>query len=738
MEKPVLISDPNLKRALRPSPNWVAALFVLAALVLELVADAHFGTTPLQTVLLFELLLYAAAASIWITNRMHPELSRVLTVLLSALLIGTGVIWLNIPGFLVFTPITVLIAAVLLNLRSGLLVAIGETILLVLLAKLIPNSGDTTIIASVIASVWIAFGTIIAFYLPVYDMSDWFGTYFHQAQNALEETRNRKAELEQVLDDLAQANRELALLNERLVGMRHAAEDAHQAKAAFVAKISHEFRTPLNMIIGLIDTLTETPEVYGEELPPMLRQDLEIVHRNSTHLAGMINDVLDLSQTETGRLQLHMEWANLADDIDRALTVVHPLLKKKNLRLQMDIPHHLPHIYYDRTRIRQVILNLVSNAARYTEQGGIVLRAEQQNGYVQVSVSDTGPGISAKHAQRIFEPFYRGGIEETKQDKNGGSGLGLSISKQLVTIHHGKIWLDSQPGEGSTFSFSLPISPAKKLTVDPKNLVREDWAFLERANWPKLPHLPFKQRIIICDETGVLHPLFTNNFSEIEFLETGNLDQTVETLQHCPAHAVIFNTASPEGLTDLMQTARAAITDTPLIGCTFPPKINQAVNSGAVDYLVKPVRRSALQEAINKISPRPKRILVVDDNPDIRQLFVRMLRTTDAVIETIVASSGEEGLQQMRRTHPDLILLDVIMPDMDGWQVLKQKGEEEEIRDIPVIVVSAEDQLRQPMSSDMIIITTAQGISANNLLNGSLKFSSILLPSEQEPDQVLE
>ena len=194
----------------------------------------------------------------------------------------------------------------------------------------------------------------------------------------------------------------------------------------------------------------------------MLVQSLEIVQRNTDHLATMINDVLDLSQAESGQLALHREWVELGTEIENALAaVVLLLIEKKGLYLQVTIADSFPQVYCDKTRIRQVILNLVSNAARFTERGGITVEARHQGHDVLISVADTGPGIAPSDLERIFEPFYQ---SDNAQPGLGGSGLGLNISQQFIERHQGRIWVESECGSaydgcGSTFSFRLPISP---------------------------------------------------------------------------------------------------------------------------------------------------------------------------------------------------------------------------------------------------------------------------------------
>ncbi|MEW5956663.1 MAG: ATP-binding protein, partial [Chloroflexota bacterium] len=575
-------------------------------------------------------------------------------------------------------------------------------------------------------------GLMIAVYFPMLQTTRWFAEDYQYAHQALEEARDRKGELEQALKDLAQANRELILLTEKLAAARRSAEQAHEAKATFVAKISHEFRTPLNMIIGLIDTLTETPEVYGPDIPPGLLKDLEIVYRNSTHLAGMINDVLDLSQTETASFTLHREQADLAADVESALVVVKPLLEKKKLTLQTLIPTDLPSVYYDRTRIRQVILNLVSNAARYTDQGGLTVEVKAQPQHVVVSIADTGPGIAPEDTTRIFAPFYQN--LDLSQHHPGGSGLGLSVSKQLIELHGGKIWVESEVGAGSTFYFELPLALPSPLSSGPERWVSEDWVFRGRTSWPGISPLPARPRVILYDEAAVLYPLFSRYADEIEFVESHNLPQTLQELQHSPAYALVINLAAPTShLTDLVEQARLTLPDTPIIGCTLPSPKKRALELGAIDYLIKPVTQANLETALQAVGRPICRVLIVDDDPDIGQLFARLLHIRNEALEIITAENGQQALEMTRRHRPDLVLLDIVMPGMDGWQILADKQLDETIKHIPVILVSAEDLVTRPVHSPVMLTTMGPGLSPYQLLEGALKFSALLLKLEPKP-----
>ncbi len=715
----------DLEAELHISPRLVAGLLALLATATMLLSEVISDTIQFQ-VQSTALLALALCIVAWALSGWKSWLGKWFTVVSPVVIIALTYRWTGTPGTLALAAIPVGLAFVLMTPAAAIAVALSTTGLLLVTPRYLGASTGEVVIAS--AAVWSTLGLIYAVHRPMYQYAQSAWTYYSQAQALLEEARDRRADLNQALSDFAHANRQIALANEKMAAMRLVAEEAQKTKAAFVAKVSHEFRTPLNMIIGLTDLLVETPEVYGEQLSPALLEDLKIVHRNCKHLSSMVNDVLDLSQAEAGRLTLHREMVRLAEVIEGALAVVHPLLEKKGLDLRVQVPHDLPDVHCDRTRIRQVILNLVSNAARFTEQGGITVSAREQNGYVVVSVSDTGPGISEKDAERIFEPFCQAAGSPWRE--TGGSGLGLSISKQFVELHGGRIWLESEVGIGTTFHFDLPVSQLIEPIARPERWIKEDWTWLQRTSRLKLPDEHYKPRIILCDETGSLHQGFRRYAEDAEFIETSSPIQVAQALRECPAHAVVFNSSSVDTTWALVEEASAMAPDTPIIGCSVPPHLERALDAGARGYLVKPVTRSDLERVFHQFDSPIQRVLVVDDSPDVLQLFTRMVYSLDQTIEVSTASNGEQALEQLHRNPPDLLLLDIVMPQVDGWQVLALKNRDERCRDVPVIFLSAQDPAEQPLETRALLTTMGHGLPLSKMLYCMLAFSSLMLGSD--------
>jgi signal transduction histidine kinase/CheY-like chemotaxis protein len=617
--------------------------------------------------------------------------------------------------------VTVLLAAALLGPRAAAGLAVVETALLLPLRGAIPTLTSTEI-AVALATLWAVLVLMIEIYRPVRALAGWSREYMRQARAHLEEARDRQAQLKDALDALTHANRQLALSNEKFAAMRLLAEEAQKTKAAFVANVSHEFRTPLNIILGLAEIMLDAPETYGEALPAAVRRDLRILNRNCEHLSTMINDVLDLSQVEAGRLALHREPVDLRALTDSAIVVVRPLLDKKGLRLEAALPTDLPLIHGDRTRIRQVILNLVSNAARFTTQGGIEISGEVQGQYVVMRVRDSGPGIAAEDAERIFEPFQQA---PGTQNRYGGSGLGLTISKQFVELHGGKMWLESQPGIGSTFSFRLPISPLNAPLAPPGRWITEGW--VERTTRAALPETHLEQRVILCDATGELHPLFTRYADQISFVDVRNLAQAEAALRETAAQALILNADTPAALTLALDEAATRLADVPIIGCALAPKAAPAQTAGATQYLLKPFTRADLKAQLEALPAPVHEVLIVDDDADNLDLLSRLLRANDATLSIRTASGGAQALAELRAQLPDLVFLDLVMPDMDGWQVLAAKNEEERMREVPVVIVSAQDPRDAPVTSPLLAATMGKGLSISKVLRCSQALAALLL-----------
>jgi len=366
----------------------------------------------------------------------------------------------------------------------------------------------------------------------------------------------------------------------------------------------------------------------------------------------------------------------------------------------------------DPTRIRQVILNLVSNAARFTEEGGISIVATRQRGIVMVAVTDTGPGIPPEDVERIFEPFYQSGVAQQSQR---GTGLGLSISRQFVEQHGGRMWIESAPGQGSTFRFSLPISDAGGPRVGADRWISEQWPWVERRVRAAVPMVDTTPRLVMLDTTGELSTIVPRYARDIEFVVAGSVDEAIDELKKGQSLGALVNTASANALWPTVDAIARSVPFVPVLGCAFPPSREHATAAGAVEYLVKPIDREVLARILDELPGPMQRVLVVDDDSDSRLLLGRMLTIWREDIQVVTAESGEQALKALEDGRIDAVLLDIIMPGMDGWQVLACM-QERGYGDVPVVIISAQDAREEPLASPLVMASVGQGISVGKVL----------------------
>ena len=710
----------NLTTDFRMALGWAIVLVLLIGLIFISTSNPATALPERMPTLYLTVLFYGLALVTWFVSEWFPLLSRWLIVAGFVVLVNLGVFWLAESVFLSLLVLPIALAMALLGFPAAALITATESILLALLPSYSPLESSRFTIFLVAMTLWFMLGLLYAVYRPIRQLTQWAFEHYWQAQELLDEARDRKAELQHVQDELVRTTYKLSLLNEKLHHATIIADEARRAKEIFVAKVSHEFRTPLNMIIALADLLLETPEIYGERLPAPLLEDLNIVQRNCKHLSGLVDDVLDLSQAEAGQLTLRRKWVNLREDIDLAVAVVQPIIQKKGLYLNVVCPDDIKEVYCDRTRIRQVMLNLVSNAARFTTRGGITLAVTQKLDDITISVSDTGPGLSGEDGSRIFEPFFQSIGNAWQQ---GGNGLGLSISKKFVELHGGRMWLESELGKGSTFSFNFPITPPVPLSPRPEPII-EEWRWREPDLQIAVPRLPHKERLVVWDETGTLLSHLSHS-DAIDFVYSKNLEQMLETLNDCPAQGVVINMAK-DNCSSKLEQLREVIPDTPIFACSFPQTTKEFEEAGAQNYLTKPVTFQKLSEATNALNKAVKHVLIVDDNIDVQQVLTRMLGLYKQGLEITTATSGEEALRLLQRQAFDLILLDLTLSDMSGWDVLKQKNEYEHLKNIPTIIVSAQDPSESTSRSNLLVTTISSGLSPTMFLNCSLELSKLL------------
>lgn len=687
--------------------------------------------------LLMRISLYLLIILVFVINRLHETAGKISLVLSATAYLFYFTLEAQFPELLLLLSLPVGLAAAMLNPRMGLLTAAVGSAGAVILHITAPELINGTHFGLALITLWGTAGLMGAIYAPVYHISDWMLDFYQRALKLRQEAGNIRIELNEALDELLHTNRQLALANEKQLSFRIIAEEAQKTKTAFVAKVSHEFRTPLNMIIGLVNLMIDNPQIYGRALPKAMLEDLIIIQRNCEHLTGMINDVLALSQSESGLLVLHREYIDLKEIIDQALEVVSPLVKKKGLETGCIVTPNLPKVYCDRTRIRQVLLNLVSNAARFTEQGGIYIHVEEQPETLLISVRDTGPGISAEDIARIFDPFCQGSSNATWRDK-GGTGLGLTISRQFIELHGGKIWVESQLGIGSTFYFNLPKDQPVAPVTTPRRWISERWSWVAREGQARFSSALLKHpRVALYDPDRMLVDLLSSYKELLEFSTSESVSQLIQDVKETPTNVVLVNGQSLNSVQMVMDTVRQTVRDTPLVGCVVPPQSWKDYSQSIARVLVKPITKKDLTEAIESLGKPIRRILLVDNDEEIIKLYSRMITTGSANgrYEVQTACDGREALEIIRANPPDLVLLDISMPEMDGFQVLAEKEKDPAICQIPVMIVSATDLHTNPLQSQMILATMSNGLRPAKLVECALELSELLIKPDLTPDQ---
>ncbi|MBN1889040.1 MAG: GAF domain-containing protein [Thermoflexales bacterium] len=477
----------------------------------------------------------------------------------------------------------------------------------------------------------------------------------------------------------------VALRNATLVTeVRHLFEEQKQAaeklremdrlKTQFLANMSHELRTPLNSIIGFSRVILKG---IDGPLTDMQKQDLTAIHTSGQHLLGLINDILDISKIEAGKMELSFEEVDFREVIKSVLSTGVGLVKDKPVELRQKTPDDLPFVWADPVRSRQVLINLLSNAAKFTDRGSISIEAAAEARFIRVNVRDTGIGIAKEKLDTIFEAFTQADASTTR--KYGGTGLGLAISRRFIEMHGGDLWVESEVGAGTTFTFTLPRArPARPEEIS------------EQAT----DVTPGKKIILAIEDEPSMVTMYRRYLEQHGYAVIGvsNSQQAIEMAQRLKPHAITLDILMPDKdgwsvIQELKQNAETR--DIPVIIASILSEQGKGFSLGAADYLVKPITEEELLAALNRLNGRPQtRILAIDDRPEDILLIRRMLEAHPRFVLS-EAHSGKEGLEAVHASLPDLILLDLMMPEMDGFAVLEALKAEPVTRDIPIIVVTA-------------------------------------------------
>lgn len=472
-----------------------------------------------------------------------------------------------------------------------------------------------------------------------------------------------------------------ARLYHQAVEDRRLAEEASRMKSRFLSTISHELRTPLNLIVGLSGILLQENEDGRALLPESARRDVERIHAYSQHLGGLIGDVLDLTSSDAGQLRLNKDFLELGDVLSMISESGRQLATDKGLSWRADISEGGPWIFGDRTRLRQVALNLVNNAIKFTSQGEVSLKVEAGSETVTVFVQDTGLGIPIDEQESIFNEFDRS--ERSVLLGYSGLGLGLAICKRLIEMHDGTIGVRSsgEEGAGSTFYFTLPIiQPPVNSVTQSADVSKDQRVILVVTDQPETSENLSKQ----LHERGF----------QVSILAMGTSSSWLTDLIEMGPDAVLLDAGlvSAHGL-----DALRVIKENQALGNIPVLFYRSSQDGGAVlelEYLTKPIELDALirmldQQWLISIADRPVRtILVVDDEPNTLEMHARIVQSHSPTNRVLKAQNGRRALDVLKQEVVDLVLLDLQMPELDGFEVLENMRRDGRLREIPVIVVT--------------------------------------------------
>jgi GAF domain-containing protein/DNA-binding response OmpR family regulator len=553
-------------------------------------------------------------------------------------------------------------------------------------------------------------------------------------QSASEE--NAFDEADQRLLSTIAANVGSALHNARLYKeaqeSRAAAEQANKAKSTFLANMSHELRTPLNAIIGFTRIVRKKSDSL---LPQKQLENLDKVLTSSEHLLGLINTVLDIAKIEAGRMDVIAGNFSIGALADQCANLATPLLKP-NVTLGKQVDVNLGIIYSDQDKIKQIVLNLLSNAAKFTHEGKITLAVEKcDEDTIRISVSDSGIGISEEALSRIFDEFQQADTSTTRQ--YGGTGLGLAISRNLARLLGGDLTATSEPGKGSTFSLTIPMQYGKKATARADALtLRHAQGDAARSTGLKPDTAKFtgsysqvdsaKKRVLVIDDDPDAAYLLQESLSQNEFTVIGapNGRTGFQLAKETRPDAILLDILMPETdgwqvLNDLKMDE--ATMDIPVVLLTIVDKKALGFKLGAAAYLLKPLHPTVVLDALRRVigeKEHPhKHVLVVDDDPNIAEMLRQTLSEEDFVLAS--AEDGEAGLRAIEARRPDVILLDLMMPKLDGFGVIERLRLDPELRNIPIVVISAKDlseEESKTLKESVAFVMKKQGFKGDLLM----------------------
>jgi len=480
--------------------------------------------------------------------------------------------------------------------------------------------------------------------------------------------------------------------NSQLERARDLAETASRSKSVFLANMSHELRTPLTAIIGFTEILQDEAKADGKAEQ---EEDLGRIYDSARHLLGLINGILDLSKIEAQKMEIHLETFPIKDLVNDVASMLRPLVDKKENRLVIICSEDIGEMHADISKVRQCLLNLLGNANKFTEKGSIRLEVKKTANSNDVAttlnshsltisfvVMDEGIGMSQEQLEKLFEAFTQG--ESSTSRKYGGTGLGLTITKHFAEMMNGTVSVESELAQGSTFTLTLPVEVEAPSAPEPTDLPGD-----ERT-------AELGECLLVIDDDPNVHRLIERTLQPEGFIIRSAMDGRagLKMARELRPALITLDVMMPH--TDGWSVLSALKSDPDL--CNIPVVMLSIIGDkelgfalGASDYLIKPVNRGLLLSALKKYLPEPhgNHVLIVEDDPNLRELLRRMLEAEN--IDVVEAENGAIGIEKIKERIPGLILLDLMMPVMDGFAVLAELHRTPQWQRIPVVVVTAKE-----------------------------------------------